>query len=75
MKSVNSVILDDEAKQRKMFAFFEQAGTPLMYSHLLYRGTISTFAAAEFHKLCDNRSKTLTIVRTTEGIIVGGFTS
>ncbi|TNV78940.1 hypothetical protein FGO68_gene17340 [Halteria grandinella] len=75
MKSINSVILDDETKQRKMFTFFEQAGTPLMQSHLLYRGTISTFAAAEFHKLCDNRSKTLTIVRTTEGIIVGGYTS
>ncbi|TNV80406.1 hypothetical protein FGO68_gene5177 [Halteria grandinella] len=74
-KGFDSVILNDEQKQSKMISFFEQAGCPLKQTTLLWRGTIHTFSANEFHKLCDNKQKTLTIVKTTEGFIIGGYTS
>ncbi|TNV79755.1 hypothetical protein FGO68_gene7835 [Halteria grandinella] len=70
-----SVILNDGAKQRKIIDFFEQAGTPLKQSNLLYRGSVSKFGIAEFHKQCDHKPKTITIIRTTKGNIIGGYTS
>lgn len=41
---------------------------------LLYRGTRDGFRAADFHRLCSNKSKTLTIIQTTKGYIFGGYT-
>jgi hypothetical protein len=40
---------------------------------LLWRGSRDGFGAAEFHKRCDGRPRTLTIVRDTQGNIFGGF--
>jgi hypothetical protein len=41
---------------------------------LLYRATRDGFAAADFHKRCDNKAKTLTIIKSTNGNIFGGYT-
>ena len=41
---------------------------------LLYRATRDGFSAANFHKRCDNKSKTLTIIKSTNGNIFGGYT-
>ena len=46
-----------------------------MYSHLLYRASVDTFATSAFHAKCDNVAGTLTIVKTTDGKIIGGFTN
>ncbi|TNV80364.1 hypothetical protein FGO68_gene12805 [Halteria grandinella] len=48
---------------------------PLTYSCLLYRGSTDSFMARVFHPLCDNRTNTLTIIKSTDGKIVGGFTT
>jgi len=42
---------------------------------LLWRGTRDGFASSTFHKLCDGKGKTLTVVKTTSGYIIGGYTS
>jgi hypothetical protein len=41
---------------------------------LLYRGSRDGFAASNFHRKCDGRSHTLTIIETTKGFVFGGFT-
>ncbi|TNV80094.1 hypothetical protein FGO68_gene3706 [Halteria grandinella] len=70
-----SKILADEAMQNKIKTFFEQSGMALKYSCLLFRGSIDSFTSKIFHQLCDNRTNTLTIVKSTDGKIVGGFTT
>ena len=42
---------------------------------LLYRGTKDGFQVSNFHRLCDNKGPTLSIILTTKGNIFGGFTS
>jgi len=42
---------------------------------LLWRGTRDGFAASTFHKNCDGKPNTLTIIRDTEGFIFGGYAS
>ena len=42
---------------------------------LLYRGTRDGFGADDFHRLCDNKGKTLVIVKNTSGHVFGGFAS
>ena len=42
---------------------------------LLWRGSHDGFDAAAFHRLCDGKANTLTIIKNTNGFIFGGFTS
>ena len=41
---------------------------------LLYRGSRDGFAASDFHSKCDNISKTVTVVKSRNGNIFGGYT-
>jgi hypothetical protein len=41
---------------------------------LLYRGNDHGFSSSTFHSKCDGKSNTITIVLTTDGFILGGFT-
>lgn len=41
---------------------------------LLYRGSRDGFRAGDFHSRCDNKPNTLTLMKTTNGEIFGGFT-
>jgi hypothetical protein len=40
---------------------------------LLYRGSRDGFGAADFHAKCDEKGATVTIVKSTEGCIFGGY--
>lgn len=42
---------------------------------LLYRATRDGFGARAFHSMCDNFAKTLTIIKTKNGDILGGYTN
>lgn len=41
---------------------------------LIYRASEHGFASADFHRQCDNSPNTLTIIKTTNGNIFGGYT-
>ena len=41
---------------------------------LLYRGSVDGWKPKDFHKRCDNKGPTLTIIKTKGGTICGGFT-
>jgi hypothetical protein len=43
-------------------------------ARLLWRGSRDGFRAAEFHRRCDGRPNTATVVRDTGGSVFGGFT-
>ncbi len=40
---------------------------------LIYRGTRDGFSAPDFHRRCDKIKSTLTVVRTTDGDVFGGY--
>lgn len=42
---------------------------------LLYRGSRDGFNASDFHRTCDNKGKTLVLVKNTSGHIFGGYAS
>jgi len=42
---------------------------------LLYRATRDGFNSEKFHRLCDNKGPTITLVRDNEGRCFGGYTS
>lgn len=41
---------------------------------LIYRGSVHGFAASEFHSRCDDKGATITIFKTTKGLVFGGYT-
>jgi hypothetical protein len=42
---------------------------------LLWRGSRDGFDAATFHRLCDGKANTVTVIKNTNGFIFGGYTS
>jgi hypothetical protein len=40
---------------------------------LLYRASRDGFKAADFHRLCDNKGATVTVIRSNEGYVFGGY--
>jgi hypothetical protein len=44
-------------------------------SQLLYRATIDGFNASSFHSKCDNKSRTISIIKTTSNYVFGGYTN
>jgi len=42
---------------------------------LLYKATRDGFSASIFHRTCDNKGPTMTIIKSSEGWIFGGFTT
>ena len=42
---------------------------------MIYKATVDGFKGSDFHRKCDNKGKTLTLIKTTKGYIFGGFTS
>ena len=42
---------------------------------LLFRKSINGDSYNEFHRLCDNQRKTITLIQTKDGLIIGGYTT
>ncbi|TNV81601.1 hypothetical protein FGO68_gene13400 [Halteria grandinella] len=55
--------------------YFEQIGKPSFSASLLYRATRDGFGAINFHRKCDNKGPTLTIIKTLSDHIIGGYTN
>ena len=70
--SIDSGILVNERKGDVLEdKLFEWCGTNEF--ELLYRGTKDGFGANDFHRACDNKGKTLVLIKNTNGHIFGGF--
>jgi hypothetical protein len=44
------------------------------YGSLLYRATRDGFEASSFHSKCDGKAKTITIIKTQDNYVFGGYT-
>jgi hypothetical protein len=41
--------------------------------NLLYKGSRDGFNAKDFHRLCDNKGPTITVIRTAQGKLFGFY--
>jgi hypothetical protein len=68
---LSSIILDEKQKRDLLelcgFDSFEKWD-------LIYRASTDGMSPQAFHSKCDNKAKTLTVVKSTEGCIFGGYT-
>ena len=70
LKEVDSVILDLNALRK----LYNLCGFKKRLN-LLYRASVDGFSAANFHDKCDFIPNTLTVVKSSNNFIFGGFTS
>lgn len=66
-----SKILSNE----EMIALERLVGFSLRNRSLLYRASDHGFEAVKFHEKCDKISNTLTIIKSANGFVFGGFTT
>ena len=71
---LESVIIIKE-KDEKDFFLLCNFNDGLKKCKLLYRASRDGFRAANFHAKCDGVPNTLTIIKTTQGYVFGGYTT
>ena len=72
--NINSSILSQErSKEAFKEKLSEWWGTGDF--ELLYRGTRDGFGESDLHRTCDNKGKTLVLIKNTSGHVFGGFAS
>ena len=69
---IESVLLNQAPNKAYLVTMFE--GQALDETKLLFRATQDGFKSEDFHKICDNKGPTLTLVKTKNGCYFGGFT-
>jgi len=62
----------DISQQLKLNEFY---GIKDQQWKLLYKATRDGFSVATFHKLCDDKGPTMTVIKSSEGWLFGGFTT
>jgi len=56
-----------------LLEFINKEWFPYHEFQCLYKATRDGFAASEFHRLCDDKGSTLTLITSTEGYVFGGY--
>jgi hypothetical protein len=69
----SKILTESEHQTLRRFVGEGKAKSPEL--KLLYRGSRDGFAAADFHRLCDGKGPTLTVVQTPQGWVFGGYAS
>ncbi|TNV80533.1 hypothetical protein FGO68_gene11154 [Halteria grandinella] len=75
IKFEDSVILSDVSKKKQVEQYFKQNLDRLCQANLLFRGSRDGYTATDFHRLCDNKGPTITIIKTNCGRTIGGYTA
>merc|ERR1719174_741410 len=68
---MDSTILVDEHHSHINSWFSSVGNSPNMI--LIFRASRDGWEAKDFHLKCDNQGPTLTVIKTTEGYIFGGY--
>jgi hypothetical protein len=69
-RDVDTVLINEQQK-KQIEEWIEKKGVKWT---LLFRASRDGFSSQSFHKHCDNKGATVTIVRSTGGYLFGGFT-
>ena len=67
---VDSAILENSEKQNDLIELCKLSGKQFK---LIYRASRDGFEAASFHAKCDNQPSTLTVIKTINGFVFGGY--
>ena len=73
LKADSSILSKERDKEIFKDKLSEWCGTSEF--KLLYRGTRDGFGVSDFHRTCDNKGKTLVLIKNSSGHIFGGFAS
>ena len=68
-KSNSSILNLSEIIQLEKLCGFKIRG-----KRLLYRASVDGYASVVFHQKCDNTPNTLTVIKSENGYVFGGFT-
>ena len=68
----DTVVLTEPKHASALFKFLREDGMNGTLS-LLYRGTRDGMTALNFHQKCDNQGPTITVAKTSQGYIFGGY--
>ena len=76
----NQIFINDSLIIKNNDLFIEKIKTQInpnkeIISQLLYRKSKDGDSIDTFHNLCDNQGSTITLIESTEGFIIGGYTS
>ena len=74
--SEESSIIDDweNGEIQSLMEWIERKGEKLCELNLIYRGSRDGFTAKAFHSNCDNKSPTISIIKSVKNKIFGGYT-
>ncbi|XP_065837944.1 uncharacterized protein [Oscarella lobularis] len=59
--------------QTVLQSWLQEDGTYSVNWKLIYRGTRDGFSASSFHTFCDNKGRTITLIKSVEDCIFGGY--
>ena len=71
--SVDSHIIEDETHVIQLHNWLNQGGRSDGGFHLLYRSTRDGTMNEDFYSKCGNKGCTVTIIETTDGHVIGGY--
>ena len=74
--SINSLIIENDAKKINSIVNWinEKINKDILKLELLYRMTKDGYNGEDFHRCCDGKGPTLTLIKTNKNYIFGGFT-
>jgi hypothetical protein len=73
ISDLDSIILKNEQLKADFISLFKDKFESTSKWSLLYRASRDGRSAKAFHSKCDNKAKTLTVVKSTDGFIFGGY--
>ena len=71
-KDIYSIIFS-KVQSFKIDRWLSEDGVSVDF-YILYRGLLDGWKGEYFHDKCNNKSATITVIRSTGGFIFGGFT-
>ena len=71
--TIESTIITSIIEEEKIKEWLASVGKTEQ-PKLLYRASRDGWAAADFHRMCDDKGATITVVKNSDGYIFGGYT-
>jgi hypothetical protein len=72
--NIKSNIISSKVDKEKITEWLASAGKT-SEPKLLYRASRDGWSASDFHRMCDGKGATVTVVKSSDGYIFGGYTN
>lgn len=74
VQTLDSNIIMDKKHATKLHEWLKEGGSDGKFN-LLYRSSSDGLSAKSFHSKCDNKGCTISIIETTGGLVLGGYSN